>query len=59
MSERIRGAVSAVLVALALFLFVVWMLRSIIGVIAWFANVLAFVLVIGGLLVVARMVRKG
>lgn len=57
--SRTRSFVANVLVAIAVFIVAVWVLRRVVGMILWLAGLIALVLVVVGLLVAARRVRRG
>ncbi len=57
--NRTRSAIADVLVAVAVFIVAVWLLRRVIGMILWLAGLIALVIVVVGLLSAARWVRRG
>jgi hypothetical protein len=58
-TSRSRELLSNLIVGIAIFLVVVWLLRRVVGLILWGASILALVVVMVALLALARWVRKG
>jgi thiol:disulfide interchange protein len=57
--NRTRSAIADVLVAFAVFIVAVWLLRRVIGMILWLAGLIALVIVVVGLLSAARWLKRG
>jgi hypothetical protein len=57
MASRVRNLLADVLVGIAVFLVALWLLRRVIGLVLWLANLLALVVVVVVLLGVARRLR--
>ncbi|HSF86483.1 MAG TPA: hypothetical protein VLG28_12620 [Acidimicrobiia bacterium] len=59
MTSKVRSVVADVIVGVALFLVVLWVLRRLLGVVLWLGSLAALVLVVLALFALARWVRKG
>ncbi len=57
--SKLRALVADVLVGIAVFLVVVWLLRRVLGFVLWLAGLVALVVVVVGLLAAARRLRRG
>lgn len=59
MTSRPRAFLSDVLVGVAVFVVVIWLLRWVVGIVLWLASLTAIVFVVVALLALARLVRRG
>lgn len=59
MTSRPRAFLADVLVGVAVFVVVIWLLRWVVGMVLWIASLAAIVFVVVALLALARLVRRG